>query len=88
MWSAYEAGASCLAPQELDWLQVEPMAGTVAPGAMVELMLHIDMQGLPEGDYLGTLCLLDSAGDTQALPLHITVNEAMSLRLFLPMMRR
>ncbi len=89
VWSSYEGGESCTDPQELPWLHVEPDAGTAMPDDPIELMVYLDTDGMAAGSYSAYLCVLDSTGLIQTMPLRMTVMaDGMDGRFFLPVLTR
>ncbi|TDD73096.1 hypothetical protein E1262_01005 [Jiangella aurantiaca] len=66
---------ACAAPGELPWLDVAPLAGTVAPDATGRLDLTVDSTGLRPGTRTGLLCLRTNDPDDEltTVPLAVTV---------------
>jgi hypothetical protein len=67
--------ATCDAPDPIDWVSVNPISGTVAPAAAVDLAVTFDSTGYAPGVYTGTLCVNsnDALTPVVAVPLTMTV---------------
>ncbi|HNB51723.1 MAG TPA: hypothetical protein PK530_07260, partial [Anaerolineales bacterium] len=70
------APAACSTANDIPWVTVNPVAGTVAPGAEQDVQIGFDTTGLSLGTtYTGTLCLTsnDPVNPLIAIPLTVTL---------------
>ncbi len=76
VWSSYEGRRGCADPHNQTWLHLTPDAGTTPRGGMSALTIYLDTRTLAPGTYAAHLCVIDSAGRTQGLPLRLRVLAA------------
>jgi hypothetical protein len=71
----------CDAPGSVDWIDVAPTSGTVAPDASQDVSVIFDSTGLELGSYSANLCLAsnDPARNMAIVPLHLEVVESFAI---------
>lgn len=78
-WTADTASASCDAPDDVPWLLVDPVAGSIPAGdPAIPVGVLLDAASLGPGVYEADICLHsnDPVNDPLALPVTFTVGEA------------
>jgi plastocyanin len=78
-WSADTASASCDAPDDVPWLLVDPVAGSIPAGdPAIPVGVLLDAASLAPGVYEADICLHsnDPVNDPLALPVTFTVTVA------------
>ncbi len=73
VWSSYEGHRSCVQPRNQPWLHLAPDAGVTLPGQASHLMIYVDTRRLPAGTHIAHLCVLNSTGNLQGLPVRLRV---------------
>jgi plastocyanin len=77
-WTVDTSSADCIAPVAVQWLTLDPLAGSIASGAAAALVdVTLDATGLTAGAYNANICVHsnDTAHDPLTLPVSFTVNQ-------------
>ncbi|MPZ26332.1 MAG: S8 family serine peptidase [Micromonosporaceae bacterium] len=71
------SGDGCTDPDAVEWLDVAPRSGTVAPGGVDRLAVTLDSTGQPPGVLTATLCLdsNDPSAPLTTVPVTLTVQD-------------
>lgn len=74
-------GSACLAPSDVSWLTVNPVAGTVAGSSFEEITVSVDMTGLGTGTFEARLCIEtnDENLPVMVVPISVTVTAPEAL---------
>ncbi len=69
------SGGACAPPEQIDWLQLTPSAGTTAAGDSSQVAVEFDAAGLSEGSYSAVVCVdsNDPVDGRIELPVNFTV---------------
>jgi len=70
---------TCDAPHDVDWVDVDPLSGMVAPGASQDVSVIFDSTGMDIGEYTANLCLVsnDPNRSFEVVPLALEVFEVL-----------
>lgn len=76
-WNIVETGSftegGCGSPQNIAWVDVNPVNGTISPGNNEVVEIVFDTAGLGGGDYTGQLCLSSNDPSNTAVPISLTL---------------
>ena len=61
----------CSSPQNIDWFSLDQSSGTLQPDEVQSLEATFDSASLPEGDYIGSLCLTSNDPDNAVALLSV-----------------
>jgi alpha-tubulin suppressor-like RCC1 family protein len=75
LWGADPDTTQCTALIDVPWLSVEPLSGTVAPGASTEFIVNVDSAQLAAGIYKANVCIANTDIDRPivVLPVELKV---------------
>ena len=88
-WLLQESDAvasGCSGSDELPWLGMNPMSGSIIPGGNTTVQVVFDTTSMSVGTHSGSLCLLDSATRTILDSISVTMEvTADGYTIFLPL---
>lgn len=74
-WSIAETDSGCATPNDVAWLTVAPVSGTVPGHAQTAVGITIDTTGLPDGSHAATLCLTSTDPDAVNVEIPIALHS-------------
>jgi len=63
----------CVTPDEVPWLDVEPVSGGIGRGESTEVTVSMDSTGLAAGEHTVQLCVSSDDPDTPYIPVTVTL---------------
>jgi hypothetical protein len=66
-------GSACLTPEDVPWLTVTPVSGSIAAGASEEVVIDVDTTTLAQGTYEARVCVETNDPNNPIFVLPVTV---------------